>query len=291
MSNNSKPNFLYIGASKAGSSWIFECMREHPEVYVPEAKDLQFFDRHYRKGLDWYFSYFNGKEKFKARGELSHDYFLFPDTAEKIREDLGPNLKFILSLREPLDKMISSYKYAKSTYLSNEVTFDSFFWQDDKSLKAGRHRDHNMRKESALYAKNIEPFLRFYPKEKFLILFFDDLKNNPGAFIRKIYDFLGVNPEFEPSVLNQKILASHKARNTAMAHFVYDIAGLMRKMGLANMVGAVKRNPFFNKLLYKKSKQTDKVVIHEKERIKSFYLEDLKQLEAITGLKVPRNWW
>ena len=38
------PTFLYIGIAKAGSSWIFEMLREHPEIYIPVAKDLRFFE-------------------------------------------------------------------------------------------------------------------------------------------------------------------------------------------------------------------------------------------------------
>ena len=41
------PNFLFIGTAKAGSSWIFEILREHPQVFVPDAKDLHFFDKYY----------------------------------------------------------------------------------------------------------------------------------------------------------------------------------------------------------------------------------------------------
>ena len=42
-----EPNFLYVGAGKSGSTWIFEIFRDHPEIFVPISKDIMFFDRYY----------------------------------------------------------------------------------------------------------------------------------------------------------------------------------------------------------------------------------------------------
>ena len=53
-----KPNFLFIGAAKTGSSWLYEIMLQHPEIFVPRIKDPYFFDRFYEKGLDWYLRLF-----------------------------------------------------------------------------------------------------------------------------------------------------------------------------------------------------------------------------------------
>ena len=74
------PNFLYIGAEKAGSSWIYEILREHPQVYVPPAKDIQFFDKNFDKGIEWYLSLFGSGAGQIAIGEVSHDYFLAQET-------------------------------------------------------------------------------------------------------------------------------------------------------------------------------------------------------------------
>ncbi len=54
------PNFMYIGPDKAGSSWLHEVLLIHPQVYMPVAKDLYFFDRYYDRGMSWYLSQFEG---------------------------------------------------------------------------------------------------------------------------------------------------------------------------------------------------------------------------------------
>jgi len=289
MKNRVYPNFLYIGASKAGSSWIYECLREHPEVFVPEAKDLQFFDRYYDKGLEWYLKHFKDAASFKARGELSHDYFLFDGVARKIKNTLG-DIKLIACLREPTDKMISSYKYAKTAYLKKHITFHDFFFNSSDIFTMSGYRDHNMTPQSARYYDNLLPFFDYFSKEDILILFFDELKNDPRNFIKKIYSFINVSDDYLPSMLNKKILASDKPRNLFLSHLAYFMGGVFRQMGLANFVGSIKRNRLFNRLLYQNKKLDLTIDNQTKQKIKKYYEADLQKLEYLIDKKLPKSW-
>ena len=83
-----KPNFLFIGPDKTGSSWLYQILRGHPECHVPELKDIYFFDRFYARGLDWYLSLFDSAAPgARAVGELSHDYLFSPAAAERIAKE------------------------------------------------------------------------------------------------------------------------------------------------------------------------------------------------------------
>ena len=62
-----RPNFLFIGPDKAGSSWLFRVLGSHPEVYLSPAKDIYYFDRYYDRGIDWYLS------RFARRRQLPPD--------------------------------------------------------------------------------------------------------------------------------------------------------------------------------------------------------------------------
>ena len=83
-----KPNFLFLGPDKTGSSWMFNLLRSHPECFVPRAKDIYFFNKYYHLGWDWYLSHFKNADSFKAVGELSHDYFGSEESANLIQEFL-----------------------------------------------------------------------------------------------------------------------------------------------------------------------------------------------------------
>ena len=70
-----KPNFIYIGPDKAGSSWLHEVLLRHPQVFLSPAKDLYFFDRYYDRGIAWYLRQFDdaGPEHVVV-GEVCQDY-------------------------------------------------------------------------------------------------------------------------------------------------------------------------------------------------------------------------
>ena len=58
-----RPNFLFIGPDKTGSSWMFHILSRHPDCFVPVAKDIYFFDRYYSKGMGWYLRHFDASER------------------------------------------------------------------------------------------------------------------------------------------------------------------------------------------------------------------------------------
>jgi len=72
-----RPNFLCIGAQKAGTTLLFDILKQHPDIYLPEAKELHFFDRdeEYDKGIFWYRdAHFKGAEHRKCIGEVTPSY-------------------------------------------------------------------------------------------------------------------------------------------------------------------------------------------------------------------------
>jgi len=282
------PNFLYIGASKAGSSWIFECLKEHPDAFVPPAKDVHFFHLHYEKGVAWYQGFFKGGKDKKAVGELSHDYFLFEEVADKIKA-LNPDVKLLVSLREPVDKMLSNYHYAKRTYLKEEVSFEDFFFHHERYQK---NHYQNMHKETANYYQNLRPFYERFPKENILVVFFDDLKTQPEKFIQSIYQFLEIDEAFVPSVLHTKVNPQQKARFSIVARLAYSTASVLRGLGLANVVGAVKRNAFFEKMLYQKPKEKTSVLEEDvRRKVYDYYVGDYNKLSALIGRDLPSGWY
>ena len=79
-----KPSFLFIGASKSGSSWFFEILREHPQVFVPANKATFFFSNYYARGIAWYEAFFAKAPRESAIGEVCHDYLVSPEALRKL---------------------------------------------------------------------------------------------------------------------------------------------------------------------------------------------------------------
>lgn len=270
------PNFLYIGAEKAGSSWIYEILREHPQVFVPAAKDIQFFDKNYHKGIDWYYSLFEPGIGKRAIGEVSHDYFLSAETAQLIQKHL-PEVRLICCLREPIDRTRSSFLFYKTTILDKQVNFEEFAFSE------------NILRLSDYYY-NLRPFYQYFPPKNILILFFDDLQRDPSRFAQIIFQFLQVDPNYRPTVLHKKVLAASEPRLPRVAHLVYQIGLFFRRMGLVNVVGTVKRTGAFRNVFYRELKEKPEISARCKQKLKNYYAERFIHLPELIGQPLPKEW-
>lgn len=123
-----QPNFLIIGAQKAGSTWIYDVLRKHEKVFLPSVKELHFFTRKTcedPKAFTAYLKYFKAAtDGHKWIGEKTPGYFWSsrakrfaqqpppwhnPHIARSVRRVLGSDLKLIVSLRHPVARAISAY--------------------------------------------------------------------------------------------------------------------------------------------------------------------------------------
>src|SRR5436190_8834257 len=99
------PNFIGIGAPKAGTTWFFKCLQEHPEVFVAAVKETSFFDFAEVAGrLDKYEEHFAGSESFPARGEISTRYLTSQEAPARVKTYV-PTARLFVSLRNPIDQV------------------------------------------------------------------------------------------------------------------------------------------------------------------------------------------
>src|SRR5690606_30424745 len=108
MDNLPKIDFIGIGASKSASSWVYQCLSEHPSICASRRKEIRFFDNihNFKKGLVWYFSFFPEKKEGQLMGEFSPMYIELTQTAKRIKE-LFPDVKMIAIFRNPVERIYS----------------------------------------------------------------------------------------------------------------------------------------------------------------------------------------
>lgn len=82
------PEFIGIGAQRAGTTWLHECLRTHPQVFVPLHKETQFFNLHFERGLDEYRMSFCGAKPEAVVGEITPNYHHDEKALQRIREAL-----------------------------------------------------------------------------------------------------------------------------------------------------------------------------------------------------------
>jgi len=201
--NNLNVDFIGMGAVKCGTSWIWRCLREHPQICMPKTKELRFFnsDEKYEKGVNYYKIFFNDCPQNFVKGEFTPDYINHPDTAKRIKKCF-PNVKLIASLRNPIERAYTHYWYERSRGFELNAKFENVI------------KENPQYREGGFYYKNLKSFSKLFPREKMLILIYEDIAKDPIKFIQRIYHFLGVDENFIPPSINKKILATPEKQSS-----------------------------------------------------------------------------
>lgn len=229
------PNFLIIGAPRAGTTWAAKNMMDHPQIFMPRIKEVHFFDANYEKGMDYYEAFFSDAKDQIAVGEATPEYLYIPEVAARIHQHL-PNAKLIVSLRNPVERLYSRYWNSKAKYVSNrDLSFEEKIKQKPLFIGEGFYYDHLTR------------YYRLYPREQILVLLYDDLEKDPHGFLSEIYKFLGVDPEFTSDYQEIKINSAAAKKYVGKSQLLWNIhRGLMRVrlFSLARMVEDMNRNEY-----------------------------------------------
>ncbi len=188
------PNFLVIGAAKAGTTSIYHYLRANPQVFMPETKELNFFvgNDEWPKGTSWYERHFDAAGDAVAVGEASPNYSkypLFPGVPERVAK-LLPDVRLVYLVRHPIERFRSGYlDEVRRGRQRNpiETTLDS----NPGYLAASK------------YAMQIEQYLEYFSRDQLLVVTSEDLRRNRAATMRVVHEFLGVD-DVAPATLTDE---------------------------------------------------------------------------------------
>jgi hypothetical protein len=182
------PNFLVIGAMKAGTSSMYRYLRLHPDVFMPDMKEPQFFvaERTWPLGVEWYERLFDQGIGKKAIGEASTGYTkhpAHPGVPERIFS-LMPEVRMIYLIRDPIERIRSHYMHNAAAGANpppiNEVVLN------DPVFVA-----------HSCYAMQIERYLDVFPRSQILVIKSEDMLHDRRPTLRRVFEFLDIDPDFE----------------------------------------------------------------------------------------------
>lgn len=221
-----KPNFFIVGAPKSGTTALYHFLRQHPEIYMPEAKEPHFFGSADEpevasRSLEEYLDLFRCGAGKPRVGEASV-YYLYSKRAARRIHEFDPGARIIIMLRNPVE-MIPSLHHQR-VYSDNERLTDL-----DEALAAEAPRKrgeikiprktHNPHalfyRDVGRYSVQVQRYLDVFPREQVHIILFDDfVADLPGVY-RRTLEFLGVDPAFRPKferVNDSQSIRSHSVR-------------------------------------------------------------------------------
>lgn len=216
-----RPTYVGIGAQKCASTWLHRILEEHPEVGVPEEKEINFFSFHYDHGFEWYERHFAGAEAARAKGEISPSYFCEPSVPERLAR-YSPDAKILLSLREPVERALSNHRHEVRT---------GHLTGPDLSFERGL-RNNPMYIEQGLYATHLGNWLRHFPMTQIFVLLMEDVETDPVAVSQAVYRFVGVNADYQPVGLLNRYNRSFATRSPILTRAKNAVYGATRAPGL-----------------------------------------------------------
>jgi hypothetical protein len=185
------PTFLCIGGQRCGSTWVHRVLEAHPEVAL-SSKEYNFFNLRIRtEGFEKYCSFFSSSDpsnlKF-VRGDISPLYSaMFRDEVEMLHSML-PDLKIILIIRNPVDRLISSITrgWTFSFVDTNAPTSREIF-------TLLRQVDTNLQYRLTDYGSIYGLWVRHFGKDNLLIKTYDSLLSEPEQALDEVLNFIGVH--------------------------------------------------------------------------------------------------
>lgn len=248
MRSQAGPSFIYIGTARAGSSWFFEILREHPEVCTPANKGTFYFSRHHEMTREWYEGFFASGPRHRIAGEVCEEYLSSPDALRRLHE-YDPDALLICCLRNPYERALSAWRFAGRNGLEAPTLAEE-----------GRRRPEIF--EQGNYATQLSFLRSLFPEKQVLIFFFEQLTSAPQMVVRTLYSFLGVDPDFIPPSLHHRVNEAARPRSRLVARVWHDLhmQAWKRSRLLSNTVGLVKRvrpvRRLVKKALYDRSIQS-----------------------------------
>lgn len=225
------PDFIIIGYHKTATTFLYEYLSQHPNIGAASEKEIHYFDYSYWRKTEWYRAqfplklskyFFESKNKsiFKT-GEATPLYVFHPKAAKRINE-LIPNAKFIVILRNPIDRAYSHYQHRVRIGLE-EKSFEEAIEDDERRRKliiqkfnSDEIRDYNVNSirfpyvSIGKYVEHLKEWMNIFPREQILVLKTDDL--NTEEELNKVCRFIGV-PNFKFKNITKQNVGKYSEMN------------------------------------------------------------------------------
>ena len=270
-------DFIYIGTPKAGSTWLFEALREHPDARLLASKSSTHFETDNPGPIGDYRKLLTRLDPGGKAGEIAHDAYIYGGTAQRLR-DAFPQVKVLACLREPGD-------FARSM-LSWLATHTNLYGSNVAEITAHPHYHAVMD-----YVGKLAPFYELFAREQVKVVFFDDFAADAVGFYREICAFLGLSSEFRPEVLERVVNPARPPRVAALTHSIFRAGRIERAIGLGGLVEGAKRSKLMEGVLYAQpSSEVDPAIHEAAARTRAAARPRLDELEALIGRPVPPAW-
>jgi hypothetical protein len=210
------PNFLIIGAPKAGTTGMYDTLIQHPQIYMSPVKEPEFFalegdplnfcgpgdeqfKRYYVTERAQYIKLFDAVLDQTAIGEASPAYLSLSEIASRRIQHYVPHARLIAILRQPADRAYSHYAMHVAEQ-REPLSFTQALAAEEERLRMNWKESWAYRR-LGFYHHLLQPYYERFPSEQIRIYLYDDWKKKPLEVLQSIFRFLQVDDTFIPEVV------------------------------------------------------------------------------------------
>jgi len=282
------PNFLVIGVEKGGTTWLHAQLKKHPEIFLPQSKEIHFFNKYnsnliehdyFQLGINWYADFFKQYKEQKAIGEVTPMYICDPEAPLRVQQTL-PNVKLIAILRNPVHRAYSHYWMAKQKK-HVRLTFREVIEQKESRF-IGR----------GLYYQQLKVYHELFQPEQIMILFYEEVFKNPRYWLAQICRFLGIDDTFylNNSMVNEKVFPASGYKSTTLLNLQNKMVHGLRRNGFSSQLLTWLKNKGISDRLKKLNtikKSYDPIDEKDAMSLYNFYKEDMQTLSFFLKKELP----
>ena len=286
-----KPNFFIIGAPKCGTSALAEYLREHPDIFFSHPKEPGYFledDFGAARRIvkeDQYLKLFEGAKGYTAVGEGSVSYLYSQQAVPNILK-FNPRARFIIMLRNPIDMFRSLYEMSKFGSAESAKTLEEAWRLQGERRKNPPtfpplvHVAPQMLQYGPLckLGEQVERLYSHISREKVLVLFAEDLRDNTGKVYRRTLEFLGV-----PDDNRREFPRHNKAKVSPIPHLpyvLYLIAEAKRRLGIKKGIGLI---GLVERIATKQRDKLPELSVEFKKELMDYFRSDVEKLQKLCG--------
>lgn len=298
MRAHSIPNLYIAGVEKAGTSFLYDLLAQHPQIFAPDEKEPRSFLEgvsNDRVKVDWseYLDLFHEQDEFRYRIDGSPFYFYYDEAMRRISAETDGNAKILVVLRDPIGRAYSHYQMMFSNGGVPRLSFSELFSRStDKShsfYETAESYRHVFTR--SLYHKRLETAYKTFSKEQVLCLVFEDLKTDWNKGCDRIFDFL----ELEKCAVDLS-LSRRNAGYGVKGFFGRSLVSWAQSCGRSwkpvipiNMYDRMKNGVMRSGELLSKIEPTPELGDWDRlDEMKSYYADDVEKLSAVLGMRP--NW-
>jgi hypothetical protein len=286
------PTFLIIGAPKAGTTSFFDYLTQHPDVYGTPFKDPMFFsydpDAPAPRGIppSWdrsvtdlsaYMELFSGARHERALGEASTNY-IHDERAPSAIKRYVPNARIIAILRDPTERAYSSFLHLRREGVEPIEDF-----AEAVAAEPQRRRDgwapffHYV--GVGHYTKQLQRYFDLFPREQIRIYLYEDLKDQTLTMMQDAFEFLDVDPEFEPDIATRHNVAGIP-RSSVLHRTLNHPSESLRNLLRASIPAGI-RQRIYRSLHERNLQPPPKMSPEVRRRLKKHYNDEIIRLSAM----------